>query len=266
MQRLTEKVYWNDSYRRVQLPRLIDTRGYSNFRFDNYFKSTLKSELMNKKFLEVGCGASAWLVYFAKEFHCDVSGVDYSKLGCKLAEENLRLNKVKGNITCEDVFNLNPSKIGKFDIIFSAGVVEHFDDPSKMLKIMNDLLEPNGIVIVSVPNIKGIYGIISKHLHRAVYEKHMVISKEDMASYLKKAGFKHMESTYFGTFNLGVIGWGNQPSLPMWFVKFLLIPVVFIFNKMIGFILRSFKIEIESKFFSPYVLGVGRKTQIIRGS
>jgi 2-polyprenyl-3-methyl-5-hydroxy-6-metoxy-1,4-benzoquinol methylase len=226
MVRLTKKIYWDNSYRRVKLPRIINTCKYINFRFDNYFKKTLESELMPKKFLEFGCGASAWLIYFAKEFHFDVTGVDYSKIGCKLAKENLRLNKVKGKIICEDFFNLNPSQIGKFNIIFSAGVIEHFDDPSKVLKIINNLLEPNGIVIVSVPNIKGIYGTISKILYRNIYEKHKLISKEDMNSYLKKAGFEHTKSTYFGTFDLDVVCWGKQPSLPMWFVNFLLIPLL----------------------------------------
>ena len=259
MHRLTEELYWDNLYKGARLPQLIDTRNYRNFRFDKYFKSFRKGELINKKFLEVGCGASAWLVYFAKEFHCNVTGVDYSEIGCKLAEENLRLNGVKGKVICEDVFNLNPSKVGKFDIIFSAGVIEHFDDPSEVLKIMNNLLEPDGVVLASVPNLKGIYGIISKHLHREVYERHKVISNEDMNSYLKKAGFKHTESTYFGTFNLCVIGWTNQPSLPKWFMKFLLMPLVLTVNEVATRIFRVFKVEIESALLSPYVVSIGRK-------
>jgi len=254
---LTEKEYWDGLFKAVKLPRVIDIKTYNYYRFDRLFRSLLGSNLNGAQFLEAGCAASAWLVYFAKEFRCSVTGVDYSEIGCKLAEDNLRLNGVEGKVICEDVFKLEPAKIGKFDIIFSYGIIEHFSDPTKVLQIMKNLLEPDGMLIAIVPNIRGIYGTISKYWHKDVYEKHKVIGENDMRAYLVDAGFNSVQSSWFGTFYLGVIGWSNQPSLPNWFLRFF-VPGVHILDRMVSFILRVFKIELESRFFSPYLVGVGR--------
>ena len=183
--------------------------------------------------------------------------MDYSSGGCELARENLRLNCVEGKVICEDVFKLDPAKVGRFNIIFSYGVIEHFSDPTKVLQVMKNLLEPDGILIAIVPNIKGIYGVISKYWHRKVYEQHKAIGKNDMRAYLVDAGFNSVQSNWFGTLYLGVIGWNNQPSLPKWFLR-LFVPGVSILDRMVSFILRTFKIEFESCLFSPYVVGTGR--------
>lgn len=51
-------------------------------------------------------------------------------------------------------------KDGPFDAILLSHVIEHFTDPTKLLKDVADALAPNGVVIVEIPNdIDGIIPI-----------------------------------------------------------------------------------------------------------
>ena len=88
--RLSQQTHWEDGFHRVALPRTLSRTEYNYFRFDQFFKAIAPRG--PRRMLEIGCGASAWLVYFAKEFGYRVEGIDYSELGCELARENLRLN------------------------------------------------------------------------------------------------------------------------------------------------------------------------------
>ena len=59
----------------------------------------------------------------------------------------------------EDIFSY-PFKPATFDVVYSAGVIEHFDDPREIVRIHVDLLKPGGKALITVPNLGGIYGRI----------------------------------------------------------------------------------------------------------
>ena len=83
--------------------------------------------------LEVGCGNSIWLPYFAKQFGFLVSGLDYSEEGCRTSREMLAEAGVRGMIRCADVFARPDDMRNRYDVIVSVGVVEHFQEPSVCL-------------------------------------------------------------------------------------------------------------------------------------
>jgi len=101
-------------------------------------------------FLEVGCVPGGHMVYFAKHFGYTVDGVDYSS-GGPLVEANLRLNGVSGRFFQADVFNFVPDR--SYDVVFSAGFVEHFDDPVAPVARHAELAKPGGLVVLTVPNL-----------------------------------------------------------------------------------------------------------------
>jgi len=72
----------------------------------NFIDDIIKSSDY-KTFIEIGCGSSGWLPYFAKKYGLLVSGLDYSEVGCRLAEENLKMQNIQyGEIICKDIFEL----------------------------------------------------------------------------------------------------------------------------------------------------------------
>jgi len=50
--------------------------------------------------------------------------------------------------------NLPPES---FDFVTSFGLIEHFDDPTLLVKEQIDLLKPNGMALITIPNYGGIY-------------------------------------------------------------------------------------------------------------
>ncbi len=108
----------------------------------------------SRSFLEVGSGPARWMIYFHKTFGYRVSGCDTSPRSCEWARENLAAAGVVATIHQADFFRLE----GSYDIVFSGGVVEHFEDPSIPLAAFERLLAPGGILITDVPNLTGLNG------------------------------------------------------------------------------------------------------------
>ena len=81
----TEKAYWNTLWKKKYELLAIDPYATSvhqwvNQRFHEYFNSTFnKISTQGKTLLEIGCGGSNWLPYFAREYNFIIAGLDYSE-------------------------------------------------------------------------------------------------------------------------------------------------------------------------------------------
>ncbi len=108
----------------------------------------------NKKILELGCGSAKQLIYFAKEFGYEVSGIDYSENSVAIAKANLETANVKGTILCENMFETSLG-IESFDIVYSQGLIEHFDNLEEAINAHLRLLKKGGTLLITVPNIRN---------------------------------------------------------------------------------------------------------------
>ena len=105
--------------------------------------------------LEVGCGSSRWLPYFAKKLELSVYGMDYSAAGIANARTNLEANDVDGELIEGDLFRQAEMETPRVDVVFSLGFLEHFSDPAVALAAMTRFLNPGGTVVSLVPNVPG---------------------------------------------------------------------------------------------------------------
>src|SRR5205085_5136150 len=79
-------------------------------------------------FLEIGCAPGKILAWIAKVLGADVAGLDYSPRGMQHAFDLFRALNIVADLRNEDIFETTfPSE--SFDIVYSAGVIEHFRDP-----------------------------------------------------------------------------------------------------------------------------------------
>jgi len=107
-------------------------------------------------FIELGCGASSFLPYIAKKHNnLQLFGIDKSLMGCKLAVIKDNDWDSSADIICGDILKC-PIRSEKFDIVFSFGLIEHFDNPNNILKKHVDLLKLGGLLICIVPNVCGL--------------------------------------------------------------------------------------------------------------
>lgn len=119
-------------------------RGLFNKRFDLIYDFI--KDKKNIKLLDVGCGDGFFLEKI-KNLGFDVYGTDISKKRLKRAAKKMVGVKLF-NYKAEDM----PFKNNFFDIIICTDVLEHVEDPSKVINEMKRLAKNGGFVIVSFPN------------------------------------------------------------------------------------------------------------------
>lgn len=104
-----------------------------------------------KKVLDIGCNTGNLGKKLITEKKCQVYGVDYSKKAIEIAKK--RLTEVM-------FFDLETDELPfsdhKFDIIIFGDVLEHLRSPESILSRIPKILNKNGLVVASIPNIANI--------------------------------------------------------------------------------------------------------------
>ena len=163
------------------------------------------------KFLEIGCAPGKMLSWTAAVLGAGVSGLDYSEPGVLLARRLFRELGLSADIRNEDVFSTTFAE-GSFDVVYSAGVIEHFEDPSRIVRIHTELLKPGGLAVITVPNLAGFYGRLASQETLAIHN--LDIMTPQALRWLAPSDLSEsVESFHHGRFTLamGVIDgrWGR---------------------------------------------------------
>ena len=112
------------------------------------------------RLIELGAMPGNHLVYFNKEFGYRVSALDYVA-SMNVLKETLAIN---GVTDCEiincNLFDYFPAK--KFDVVFSAGLIEHFEDWQAIWNKHIDFLKPGGLLFIGLPNTRFLHWILMK--------------------------------------------------------------------------------------------------------
>ena len=260
--KLSTQNYWDKVLADAQLPRINTPKVY-RFKVTMDFIDRYLRDKNYKTLLEIGCGSSGWLPYFARKYNLKVSGIDYSQIGCRLAEENLKMQNIPyGEIICKDIFESDCTNGKKYDIIFSYGVIEHFDNADEVVKIFTSYLNPGGIIISLVPNLNGAMGVISRYFVMDIYKMHIVIDSDKLKKLHRSNKLELVKCNYAGTFTFSVLPlirskrWlFKEGSVQRRFTTF----TIDILDKIITKFLMLVKINLPSRYFSPYVICIAKK-------
>ncbi|WP_246615769.1 class I SAM-dependent methyltransferase [Aquimarina litoralis] len=125
------------------------------------------------KIIDIGCGNGAFAEILKQKTGGEVWGIEYMEEEAKIAET--KLDKVFAG-KCEDYLDELPDKY--FDVIYFNDVLEHLTDPYMVLGKVKHKLNPNGVVISSIPNVRY-YDTFLKVLFQKdwKYEGHGVMDK-----------------------------------------------------------------------------------------
>lgn len=119
------------------------------------FKSLLiEFKANHKTLLDVGCATGPMLI-MAHELGFDVSGIDLSPKMVEVCKKNLSSLITEDKIKCGTLEDY-AQELPKFDVIICSSVFEYLDRPLLYLEIFNNLLNANGIVLITIPNTKSI--------------------------------------------------------------------------------------------------------------
>jgi 2-polyprenyl-3-methyl-5-hydroxy-6-metoxy-1,4-benzoquinol methylase len=251
------RVYWDAAWSGRMPEGVLDPRDRRldnevNRRFDGWFRRVLAG--VSGRLIEVGCAGSAWLPYFAREHGFSVTGLDYSPRGCEQAEAALTAAGVPGNVVCADLFAPPARQVGRFDVVFSFGMVEHFSDTVACMRALAAFVAPGGRLVTVVPNMNGTTGWLQRLVDRSVYDVHVPLTPAQLTHAQAESGLQTLESRYFVAVNYGVV---NGSRAPTWGT--LLHRQAYRLSKLIWAAERAATALPATGLFSPYVVCVGRK-------
>lgn len=256
---MTSKAYWNYLYggsgsaslkkRRFGFLRTVC---YSErILWDNIFKKYLP-KAKGLKILEVGSAPGGRLIKFHQLFGYIPYGVEYAKNGVRLNREKFVLHNINPrNVIQADFFSDNFQKKYRkyFEIVISRGFIEHFSDPQEVIQKHINLLKPKGTLVIIIPNFRRFNKFLQSLFCKEIIAKHNldIMEKQEFLALFKGKGLKTLYCNYFGTFNLGLFSkrWKICDYL-QW-----------LFNIVFHALLRNK--GFENKFFSPYLIFIGRK-------
>ena len=167
-----------------------------------YFQN-VRSELISeippdvKKILDVGCGQGA-------TGHAIKQNLDIDEIvGIELLENAARVAKTKlDKVIVGDIETLDLDfKKGYFDCILFADVLEHTQDPWNVLYKFRPYLHDDGIVIMSIPNLRHIAPVLKIIFDRFDYEPLGILDKSHLRFFtlytiknmIKESGYKILE-------------------------------------------------------------------------
>jgi 2-polyprenyl-3-methyl-5-hydroxy-6-metoxy-1,4-benzoquinol methylase len=150
--------------------------------------------------IEIGCVPGNFMVYLNKEFGYRVDGLDYSD----------QLDYVRANLECNGIFDSNLFHLNffefapdwRYDLVFSAGFVEHFEDHELVVKRHADLAKPGGLVVIFLPNLTHLHKWLTWIFARDLLRVHrlQLMEKRVLRRTLEEAGLQILHCDYHRTF------------------------------------------------------------------
>jgi SAM-dependent methyltransferase len=116
--------------------------------------------------LEIGCAPGRMLAWAHVALGATVAGLDYSPVGVARTRAILESLGAAADVREEDLF-ATTFPPASFDVVYSAGFAEHFDDPAGVMLAHLRLARPGGVVLIAIPNYAGIYGVLQRVLDPA---------------------------------------------------------------------------------------------------
>ncbi|MFZ3069227.1 MAG: class I SAM-dependent methyltransferase [Microgenomates group bacterium] len=248
---MTSKSYWNRLYKRERrLPITENLHSLPFLRLNNIFIDKL-SKSKKIEFFEIGCAPGSWMHYFHTVFGYQVYGLDYTNNAIEISKRNLDYLNIKSTLIKSNILKYKNDI--QYDVVFSAGFIEHFrgkmlDD---IIKIHVNLTKPRGLIIIIVPNLNGINKYIQTILDRRVLNIHNdeVMNLKYFENISKEYKLKIIFNDYVGGINFGLFS-GN-----IWLLR-----IGYLFQIIIDWLSRLLNISFrDCKWWSPYIVTILKK-------
>jgi SAM-dependent methyltransferase len=115
--------------------------------------------IKGKKLLDIGCGTGEYLKA-ASDLGMDVTGIDVDETLAAHIRSKYGYSVVVG------LFEDDSFPAGTFDVIVLSHVIEHLQEPAKLLRSIRKALKPGGLFIMCTPNadslMEDIHNLVGK--------------------------------------------------------------------------------------------------------
>lgn len=183
---LTDRFFWDAAYRKKRIRYDLRDPYYGR---NGLLAKTLFPWLKQaSNVLELGCGSSRYLMFFNRIAGLTTYGIDFSPEGLHLLELMAEQHGANHHLYYGDMFSLDLSG-KKFDIVFHAGLVEHFSDLDLFFSRCRFFCRDGGLMIFLMPNMQNLAWRWHKNLCPSNFKAHIRYTESDILSAARK-GFE----------------------------------------------------------------------------
>lgn len=275
MEKLTSVDYWDTIYGKnssihkkagespSRLKRFLKhlTRDYAN---GFLLHETLLAHFVPKggdiKTLEIGCAPGGNLLYFRNNFGHQIWGVEYAPNGATATRQRFAAEGVDPSHVIEaDLFDeeFQRAHEGGYDLVYSEGLIEHFDDPAQVVRDHLRLLKNGGYLYILIPNLagavnRGLANFFDKNAF--VIHNLKIMNSASFAALFPDSELETLFCGYVGIFHLGLFA----PDTP---AKERLLRLLSYIQRILNLIFRVLFATTPKEWqaTSPYLVYIGRK-------
>jgi SAM-dependent methyltransferase len=260
--KLSDREFWENYWetRNVQEPEIKRSKkGLSiNSILDVFDKYLPVNDTFHA--LEIGGAPGRYLIYMAKNFKYHVHSLDYSNIGNEQTKKNLASANIPIEVYQRDLFSKNSNNdLPLFDMVYSLGFIEHFEDLDLVVKKHFELLKPGGILLLGVPNLGGIYRFFLKRTapqHLAMHNLEAMKIK-NWNKFERQLNLNPIFKGYITGFEPLVMIRREKKSVLSYSLNVIVFGLMLIFSYRFSF-LRRF----NSRYWSGYLMGIYKKNRI----
>lgn len=113
-----------------------------------------KNIIKGKSFIDIGCGSGLFSISASKAGAKKVTGIDISKESLETSLNNKERFIPGAEITFlhKSIFDKDVLELGKFDIVYSWGVLHHTGDMWRAIDLSSKLVNRNGLFVIAIYN------------------------------------------------------------------------------------------------------------------
>lgn len=246
---LTDREFWLkywESHRQE-----VNVAVAENNLFSPVFKQIF-AEKDIKSTCELGGFPGTFSIYLKKKYGVNTTLVDYV-IHPEILAEVLQTNGLKRDdltVIEADLFDYTPQSTS--DLVFSVGLIEHFDDTAKIISLHLPFLAAEGTLLIFLPNFRGLNGWFQRTFDKENYLKHNIGCMDPalLAEICRNLGLTQVKANWYAHFGLWLERENEKP-----FAARLLKKSLWFCGKVF------FKIfPFNSRWFSPYIVLTARKS------
>lgn len=148
---LSKKV--STAERRANRERYFKEQDYTTVKYVVPYIEKVKKLGNDARVLEIGCGEAGNLRYFVSAGY-DVVGIDLNEKQIERAAEYLDKycdNPKNVQLIHRDIYEINPSELGQFDVIMMRDVIEHIPNQQRFLAFLHQFIKDDGVIFFGFP-------------------------------------------------------------------------------------------------------------------
>lgn len=198
---VTDEHFWDDQWEtRGQTPTLASFLRSGDHgprgRFLKVLRAVAGADFSGRSVVELGGASSRFLVDLAGQ-GARVTAIDYSPVGIEQTREMFARHGIDGAVIEADMFEAS-DRLGKYDLVTHWGLVEHFEDPTPVLKVSADLVDEGGLLVFTMPNMEAAGAALWKFFAPANFGAHILHDDQAIIEAARKAGLEPVRFFHSG--------------------------------------------------------------------